>query len=958
MTEQTRPTLDLDGDWRFVPDPEQLHRETDLPEGEPIRVPGCWEAQVSRPYRIITGWYRRTFDVPADWEGDRVLLRFGAVMYQCWVWLNGRRVGDHEGGYTPFTLEVQDAVRWGEENTLAVEVVNPLNALSEFPSLKVETLLLAEQFETEIPLSQAPHGKQTWYTSTSGITQSVRVERVPRTYLASVHAAPDVPGGTARLRWSCSGDIRGGADSDRSGAAGADSARFRVLAPDGTEVATRSVALADECDGTIEVPIPDPVLWGVDRPNLYRVEATLVRGEEEVDRLETRFGMRHVTTRDGKIILNGEPLYMLGALDQDFYPDTIVNPPSREFLVDQFRKAREMGINLLRVHIKVPDPAYLDAADEAGLLLWCELPNWSTFTLRAAARGRSTLRAMVDEMGDHPSIIIWTIINEDWGTKLRYEARDRQWLHQMYRWLKELDPTRLVVDNSPCNTPETPNFHVETDLADFHMYYAMPDNAIRWRNAMADFARRPAWLWSPHGDAVIRGDEPLILSEFGNWGLPRLDRLVKHYGREPWWFLTGQGYYRPAGMKRRFHQLALDRIVPTVDHLAEATQWNQFEALQYQIHQMRRHRSIQGYVITEFTDAYWEANGLLDIARGTKVYHERLRELNAPDIVIPDLEQRDYRGGDRLCTEVLLSSFGEATDGAGHLEWQVDLDDGQQVSGEVPIPEWPHADVVRLGDLEIDLPDVDRSMIGRLTLRAIDSRGTDRATTEMQLAMVPRALPGADRLRIAVHDPLDIWSMAERITELGHELAPPDAADVIFASQLTEEILQRANAGAHVLATIRTRESLPERLDLARRISVHFRNLPHTGWPGQVSPWEGDWVSSFNWIAPDALPGLPPTPILDFAYRTVLPDHVLLGYDPGRHRNEVASGVFVGWVHAPAAIVWRFPQGSGSMTLTTFRLAPERGPVADVLLERLLQHAGGRAASGRARSEAPVLSGV
>src|SRR3954451_18335614 len=300
------------------------------------------------------------------------------------------------------------------------------------------------------------------------------------------------------------------------------------------------------------------------------------------------------------------------------------------------RLAREMGVNLLRCHIKVPDPAYLDAADEAGILLWCELPNWTHFSSISASRGRARLERMGATMGNHPSIIIWTIINEDWGTRVRWEARDRMWLRETYDWLKALDPTRLVVDNSACETPQTPNFHVRTDLADFHLYYLAPDNAARWRSSIDDFAKRPAWLWSPHGDSMERGDEPLVLSEFGGWGLPRIDPLLADRRREPWWFSTGNRYYRPTGIRRRFAAYGLDRLWPTLDDLAVATQWHQFEGLQFEICQMRRHGSIQGYVITELTDLYWEANGLLDIQRRPKAYHNRLAGLHAPDAGVAD----------------------------------------------------------------------------------------------------------------------------------------------------------------------------------------------------------------------------------------------------------------------------------------------------------------------------------
>jgi hypothetical protein len=136
---------------------------------------------------------------------------------------------------------------------------------------------------------------------------------------------------------------------------------------------------------------------------------------------------------------------------------------------------------------------------------------------------------------------------------------------------------------------------------------------------------------------------------------------------------------------------------------------------------------------------------------------------------------------------------------------------------------------------------------------------------------------------------------------------------------------------------VRSRAAVPEGHDLARRVGVHLRRLPHSGWPGQRSPWEGDWVTAFSWLLHDRLPGLPDRNPLDFAYEQVLPDHVLLGYDPARHRDEVISGMFVGWVHTPAALIWTFRQGRGTITLTTFRVAPETGPVATLLLERLIQ---------------------
>jgi hypothetical protein len=946
MMEGARRCLSLDGEWRFVADPERLYPAHDLPEGEPIQVPGCWEAQVARPYRIITGWYHRDLSLPADWDGTaRLVLRFNAVMYGCAVYVDGHRAGGHEGGWTPFSIDISKSLEPGRRHRLALQVVNPLNALDAYPAFSVEQIAAAEEFEPDVPLAEAPHGKQTWYSSHSGIWQSVRLEQTHHVALERLDLRPDLPGAAVDVAWFL-----------EAGEPQADLHELELIVrdPGGGVVATERFTLpAKRRHGDVRFPVPDPVAWDIGQPNLYRVEATLLEQGRPVDRITDRFGMREIRTEGGHILLNGRPIYMLGVLDQDFYADSISTPPSREFLDEQFRLAREMGINLVRCHIKVPDPRYLDAADDAGILLWCELPNWSRFTSVSAGRGRATLRRMVETMGNHPSIIAWTIINEDWGTRIRWERRDRLWLRETYEWLKRLDPTRLVVDNSACETPETPNFHVRSDLADFHLYYLAPDNAARWRSAIEDFAKRPAWLWSPHGDAEPRGDEPLVLSEFGGWGLPQIEPLLAGRAREPWWFATGSVYYRPAGIRRRFEAYGLDRIWPSLDALAEATQWHQFEGLQYEIGQMRRHGTIQGYVITELTDLYWEANGLLDVERRPKAYHHRLAALNAPDAVVADVPRRDLCGGEELEADVTLSAFGDDPPPGGRITWRLQVDGADEVSGELPVEAWPRADAAVAGRIHARVPDVAATVDGRLTIEARGDDGQVRASDEIRLAVLPAAArETAAPLAIAVHDPLELHRVQDRVRTLGHRVVPDGQADLIVSTELTTELLRRVEEdAARLLVLVRSRAALRESQDLARRVTPVLRKFPVAGAPGQRSPWEGDWVSAFSWVLPGAFPGLPERNPLDFAYAEVLPDHVLSGYDPSRHRDEVPAGMFVGWVHSPAALVWSFRQGRGTVTLTTLRVAPEHGPVATAFLEGLLQY--GASVDRRSGSRVP-----
>lgn len=919
-----RQSLSLDGEWRFIPDPERIHTADRLPAGDSILVPGCWEAQVPRPYRIVTAWYTRRFEVPADWRGSEVLIHFGAVMYRCAVWVNGVLIGQHEGGYTSFALRAVHAVRWGAPNQIAVEVQNPLNAIADYPALAVERVVDAEEYAPNLPLAEAPHGKQTWYSSQSGLWQSVRLERVGSCHFDSLVVFPDLPSERATVRWRVTGDLR---DTRLE---------LRAIDPDGQSASTEHVALSG-AEGEVSVAVPDPVLWGIDTPRLYRLQARLMRGPDQQDELTRRFGMREIGTRDGALTLNGVPIYVLGVLDQDLYPETISTPPSRKFLDTQLRRAREMGFNMLRCHIKVPDPAYLDAADEAGMLVWCELPNWSRFTHDSAARGIRTLTRMVETIGSHPSVIIWTIINEDWGTRLRHEQRDRLWLKQTYSWLKKLDPSRLVVDNSACETPEAPNFHVKSDLADFHLYFGS-DNAVRWRNRIEEFAARPAWLWSPHGDAETTGDEPLILSEFGGWGLPLLTALRGSRGREPWWFGTGHGYYRPSGITDRFRRYGLDCVWRDLDVLAEATQWSQFRSLQEQIGELRRHAPITGYVVTELSDAYWEANGLLDAQRRVKIFHERMREINATDVVWALLNRRDVWGGGVISAPLFVSSYSGRGAGPGEVAWRLVVAGGGEITGSVHIEAWPEFGVRSLPDLRISVPSVHGPTDATLELIARDETGAELARNSFLFAILPDIRSGAHvTRRVGVHDPLGIWQLADRAIALGHEVVPIEEADVTLASEVTPDLLAHVEAGGRVLGLVRSTSGLPDDLDLRRRVAVHSRRLAHAGWPGQASPWDGDWVSNFSWLLPDAFPRLPVRVLLDQAFAEVAPDHVLLGYEPDRHGDEVPSGMFVGWVHAPAALIWQFRQGDGIVTLTTLRLSPEAGPVASTMLDSLVQ---------------------
>lgn len=618
--------IPLDGSWDFLHFVEDYRARP--VEWRQIQVPAPWQAQF-RDLRMRggTGIYRRAFVIPAGWKRERLFLRFGAVFHITRVWVNDNYLGMHVGGFLPFSFDATEDLIEGN-NEIRVQVDSPIDDPKEY---------------SETPFSEIPFGKQSWYGPLSGIWQSVFIERRVSDHVACARIAPDWETGRAVVRVSLA-----------QPAMSRSTIRLTVKDSGGESVASAEAVIPSGSDvAELCLDVPDRLAWSPSAPNLYALTVTLDRGGIAVDRIEDRFGFRRIETRDGRLYLNDEPLYLRAALDQDYYPDTICTTPSTEFLEDQFRKAKELGLNCLRCHIKAPDPRYYEIADRLGLLIWTELPNMGLLTERSGERKLETLKGIVDRDGNHPSIICWTIINENWGMDLVHDPDHRGWLKKAFRWLKAYDPGRLVVDNSPLS----PSFHVQTDIADYHFYAAFPDNRHSWDRFVRKLAGRADWLFAPV-DAVSDGDEPLMCSEFGNWGLPDPEALKDAAGHEPWWFETGhdwgEGVVYAHGVENRFADWNLTRVFGSLKGFVEAAQWQQFRALKYEIETMRRTQAIAGYVVTELTDAHWECNGLLDMRRNPRVFHDLFRTINADTVIVPRWQRVSYWAGETMEIELYV----------------------------------------------------------------------------------------------------------------------------------------------------------------------------------------------------------------------------------------------------------------------------------------------------------------
>jgi beta-galactosidase/beta-glucuronidase len=486
--EYPRPMLvrsawqNLNGLWEYAIAPRTAAAPSSY-EGK-ILVPFCIESALSGVARKFTPadrlWYRRSWTVPADWRGQRVLLHFGAVDYSCVLWLNGALVGSHTGGSDAFHFDVTDYLRDGA-NEIVLAVTDPTDT------------------------GEQPRGKQQldprgiWYTPVSGIWQTVWAEPVPRdVHLAELRFTPDLANSRLRVAALVNAAVEDNALAIRL-----------TASAKGQTVATTIVRANREGWLTL----PNPTLWSPDNPFLYDLKAELVRVESPhgdrtkakdrarlpafgateraayagtrvlpgnpIDTVTSYFAMREVSLGAGPKVeqptlrFNGRHLFQHGPLDQGWWPDGLLTPPSDAAMAWELEWLKRAGFNMLRKHIKIEPARYYYHCDRLGLLVWQDMPSGFNRQLRnqredegepirlSASREQHELelRRMIGALSNHPSIVMWVIHNEGWG---QYETP------ALYGWVKAIDPTRW------CNAITGWLEMNIGDVYDIHTYQEVP----------------------------------------------------------------------------------------------------------------------------------------------------------------------------------------------------------------------------------------------------------------------------------------------------------------------------------------------------------------------------------------------------------------------------------------------------------------------------------------------------
>jgi beta-galactosidase/beta-glucuronidase len=422
----------LNGSWDFAADPTLSRTAADSAWAQVITVPFAWETPASgiASHWLSCGWYRRAIEVPPS--GQRAILHFGAVHHAATVWVNGLEVGSHVGGYTPFEIDITDALTDGR-GSIVVRVEAPIDKRA-----------IVHGKQRSVPRDDYDGCS---FMPSSGIWQSVWLETRPATYITNVS-----------LRSSAALD----AIVAEIAIAGPDAASARLsVSIDGAE----SVEVSP---GTSLLPIDEPRLWHPDDPQLYRVDVTLDSADGS-DSVGASTGLRSVATEAGQIMLNGERLYVRGVLDQGYWPDTGITAPTDDAFVVDLELARRAGFNLVRKHLKLEDPRFLFHADRLGMLVWAEPASTGIFTPDAVALFEAQIDAMVARDGNHPCVVIWGLYNEEWGLDwdVPGDPAKQEAVRRAFRLVKALDPSRPAIDNSGWT-------HVETDIVDWHVYDETP----------------------------------------------------------------------------------------------------------------------------------------------------------------------------------------------------------------------------------------------------------------------------------------------------------------------------------------------------------------------------------------------------------------------------------------------------------------------------------------------------
>lgn len=656
------------GPWRLRLDEANQGKQQEWYKQEPsesvskayeVRVPGCWQEYVPGLAGGI-GWYFKEFELPAELKGQVLRLKFWAVDYFAEAWVNGEKVGEHAGGYTPFEADITRVARLGKQNHLVVRVVDPPRPLRQsllgLPGWEGMTEGIADGTK----FTEIAHGHQSWQEGFNfgGIWQPVELLATEPVYISNVFIEPKWRQGAAEVHvevtsqeggpvegkvlvvvrpWKESGKVVG--QSEQSG-------RFLP----------GSKKLLDA-----HVGLQDPHAWSPEDPYLYLAEVSVEAGRGVRHQTTTRFGLREFTVKDGYFHLNGKRIFVKSGHHQGTYPTTLESPPTREFAYQEVRIFKEAGFNFCRLWVKPTPAPFLDAADELGLMLQ-EEPSLSQMEDSPQMLQRSVreVREMVLRDRNRPSIVVWNMINEN-DPPVRY-------VRQQCQAAREVDPTRLI-----------------TESAGGPSKYYLPYS----REGISYLTEHP-YPGAPLAEDLYdyqqtrgAGGQLCFFSEYGYGGMNDLESVLAKYGAHPKRYMedyAGHAMLKERREKAWAESSLLQQTCGDKGSWREVCQTIQADAVRLHTEAMRANPVCGGYNYVQVFDSNAiELDGLVDFWRDRrKKAFYAMQEVNRPLLLVIRMKPMNCRLGEEVRVRVTLVNE-EQVAGRKRLRVRMKSPDGKEV---------------------------------------------------------------------------------------------------------------------------------------------------------------------------------------------------------------------------------------------------------------------------------------
>ena len=566
--------MNLNGRWSFAYGGKQTE----------IIVPYVCQSELSgigeriREDHVV---YERTFQIPQGWLGRQILLNFGAVDYRCSVFVNGSCVGSHTGGQTPFSFDITRFLSWKEEH-IRVEVDDPVYD---------ESIARGKQFWED-------QSSFIWYTPSTGIWQTVWLEPVEKTSFQWVHFTPNIDDGTVAIDFQLASGaklpVRTRIQIKRDRTTVFDGT---ILCELGRTSLTVDVFRKRAMEGAFHYV---GNYWSPEQPILYDVimQVEPVSTGVVSDEITSYFGMRKIHVEAGKLYLNNKPYLHKLVLDQGYWKESLITAPSDQDYVDDIMKCKKMGFNGCRKHEKVEDPRFLYWADKLGFLVWEGMASFWSFTPQAAEAFTREWMDVIERDYNHPSIVVWGMLNESWGVPGICHDRQQQALAQsLYYMAKALDSSRLIISNDGWE-------QVESDICAVHSYMHGAADNVRQHRVFADalkdidqFTKISEKL--PYAQGHRYEGQPVVLTECGGIA------LTSEAGDAKTNVTDGKEWGYTSTSKEKF----LEEYGRIIDAIYDSDM-------------------MQGFCYTQLTDVEQEMNGLLTRDHQLKFDPAEIKKIN------------------------------------------------------------------------------------------------------------------------------------------------------------------------------------------------------------------------------------------------------------------------------------------------------------------------------------------